>query len=134
MVYKIGSVEVVQRPAISLDSQFARYSPHKPSTTLLPKGFQKAKELLPFKASTIFEKDVTITLRDGTKLFADIFRPEGDAKVPVILCWSPYGKTGTGESAFCYESSICRLTCPRFLYSRYHPEARGHSAELELRL
>lgn len=48
--------------------------------------------------TTIYERDQAITVRDGTRLYADIFRPEiSDSKpVPCILPWSPYGKTGTG--------------------------------------
>lgn len=42
----------------------------------------------------IFEKDIAVTLRDGTTIYADVFRPAGTGKVPVIIAWSPYGKSG----------------------------------------
>lgn len=35
-----------------------------------------------------------VTLRDGVTITTDIFRPVGDAKVPVLIAWSPYGKSG----------------------------------------
>ena len=61
-------------------------------------GLEKA-EILPLDPQTfhiteniICEQDVSITLRDGVKIYADIYRPETDKKVPVILCWSLYGK------------------------------------------
>ncbi len=38
------------------------------------------------------EKDVRIPMRDGVRLTADIYRPEGDAKVPALLAVSHYGK------------------------------------------
>ena len=40
--------------------------------------------------------DVTVPMRDDTKLYADILRPEGmeNEKLPIILTWSPYGKHG----------------------------------------
>lgn len=38
------------------------------------------------------ERDVAVTLRDGTTIYADIFRSIGDKKVPAIIAWSPYGK------------------------------------------
>lgn len=41
----------------------------------------------------IFEEDVEITLRDGVKIYADIYRPSGLAKAPALLSWSAYGKT-----------------------------------------
>ena len=36
--------------------------------------------------------NVPIPMRDGTKLYADIYRPEGKPKSPVLLMRSPYGK------------------------------------------
>ncbi len=36
--------------------------------------------------------DVPVKVRDGTVLRVNVFRPEGDAKVPVILSAHPYGK------------------------------------------
>ena len=47
----------------------------------------------------ICEQDVAVTLRDGTKIYADIFRPDTDEKVPVLISWSFYGKRpGEGMS------------------------------------
>ncbi|MGI6217736.1 MAG: CocE/NonD family hydrolase [Coriobacteriales bacterium] len=41
----------------------------------------------------ICEQDVAVPMRDGVKLYADIFRPsDTDEKVPAILAWSNYGK------------------------------------------
>jgi predicted acyl esterase len=36
--------------------------------------------------------DVPITMEDGVVLRADIFRPVGAGKYPVILTYGPYGK------------------------------------------
>ncbi|KAM6529736.1 hypothetical protein FALCPG4_007864 [Fusarium falciforme] len=39
--------------------------------------------------------DVPVPMRDGVKIYADIFRPEGaKGELPVILTMSPYGKHG----------------------------------------
>ncbi|HEY0440388.1 MAG TPA: CocE/NonD family hydrolase, partial [Xanthobacteraceae bacterium] len=38
------------------------------------------------------EWDAPITMDDGAVLRADIFRPVGDGKYPVILSYGPYGK------------------------------------------
>jgi len=41
------------------------------------------------------ERNVSVHLRDGTRIFVDIYRPDGAAgqrDVPIILGWSPYGK------------------------------------------
>jgi len=45
---------------------------------------------LPF----VFEKNVMIPMRDGTRLAANIFRPKEGGPFPVILQRTPYGKMG----------------------------------------
>jgi predicted acyl esterase len=42
--------------------------------------------------SIVFEADVMIPMRDGTRLAANIFRPKAEGRFPVILMRSPYGK------------------------------------------
>ncbi|KIX08709.1 uncharacterized protein Z518_03366 [Rhinocladiella mackenziei CBS 650.93] len=44
----------------------------------------------------IFEKDVAITMRDGVKLYADIYRPAARIaeRTPSLVFWSPFGKHG----------------------------------------
>jgi uncharacterized protein len=42
----------------------------------------------------MIEYDVAVAMRDGVELYADVFRPEGDIPVPVIVAWGPYGKHG----------------------------------------
>lgn len=39
-----------------------------------------------------FERDVGVTVRDGTTLRVNVFRPEREGRHPVILCAHPYGK------------------------------------------
>jgi len=39
------------------------------------------------------DQDVTCVLRDGTKIYADIYRPANvTEKIPVIVVWGPFGK------------------------------------------
>ena len=38
------------------------------------------------------EKNVPATMRDGTTLYADVYRPEAEGRFPVILLRLPYGK------------------------------------------
>lgn len=40
-----------------------------------------------------FEESVEITMRDGIKIYADIYRPTELDKAPVLLSWADYGKT-----------------------------------------
>lgn len=39
-----------------------------------------------------FQKDVYLTLKDGTRLAADIYKPTGEGPFPVLLMRQPYGK------------------------------------------
>lgn len=83
------------------------WTEYKPSTQILPKGWKREPDRLALKEDLIWEKDVAIPLRDGVCLRADIFRPaklEGQ-KLPALLPWSPYGKTGSGTSP----TSISRI-------------------------
>ncbi|RFA18836.1 CocE/NonD family hydrolase [Subtercola boreus] len=70
-----------------------------PGTRTLEAGFQVAPPFKPIPVDIVFEKDVAITLRDGVTIHADVFRPVGSEKVPVIVAYSPYGKAqGTSPS------------------------------------
>ncbi|MGV1009851.1 MAG: CocE/NonD family hydrolase [Dermatophilaceae bacterium] len=40
----------------------------------------------------VCEQDVAVTLRDGARIYCDIFRPKDSIPVPVIVSWSAYGK------------------------------------------
>jgi len=42
----------------------------------------------------VFEKNVMIPMRDGTRLAANIYKPKTDGPFPVILLRTPYGKPG----------------------------------------
>ncbi|KAH6693755.1 Alpha/Beta hydrolase protein [Plectosphaerella plurivora] len=71
------------------DNGYVEPTPGK--TEVIPKGSA------PFGARKLdsdvrIDHDVEIIVRDGCRLYADIYRPTGDEKVPVIISWSPYGK------------------------------------------
>ncbi|MBM4764589.1 CocE/NonD family hydrolase [Bacillus sp. B15-48] len=38
------------------------------------------------------EQDTTVTLRDGVKIYVDVYRPANQTNVPAIIAWSFYGK------------------------------------------
>ncbi|KAK9419537.1 putative Alpha/Beta hydrolase protein [Seiridium unicorne] len=80
---------------------FYEYDPFNPSTRILHVGHQKQAGRREFKVDTFFEKDVTVKMRDQAKLYTDVFRPvtsDGSEKVPAIIAWSPYGKSGGGQT------------------------------------
>jgi len=45
------------------------------------------------------EKDVAIAMRDGTKLYANVFRPIAEGRYPVVLSADVYGKDANGMEA-----------------------------------
>ncbi len=44
----------------------------------------------------VIERDVSVPLRDGTRIFVDVYRPAaaGFTNGPALMGWSPYGKHG----------------------------------------
>ena len=43
-------------------------------------------------AGMLIERDLSVPMRDGVKLYVDVFRPAGGEQVPVLIAWGPYGK------------------------------------------
>jgi len=70
----------------------ANYPGFCPGTTLIPKGYQKAEGYMAFPCDVIFERDVPVILRDGTRIYVDIFRPNTEEKVPVLVNSTMFGK------------------------------------------
>ena len=74
-------------------------STFEPGTRTLSTGFQIDARFRPLQSDIVFEKDVAVTLRDGVTIYVDVLRPTGTATVPVVVAWSPYGKSqGTAPS------------------------------------
>jgi predicted acyl esterase len=76
------------------------YVPFGYEKQILPKGYQKTPANKPLDLDIIFEKDVEIVLRDGVRIYVDIYRPAdtNDKKIPIIMPYSPYGKGGGGAN------------------------------------
>lgn len=64
-----------------------------PGMRTLPTGFRLAPAFRTLPVDIVLDKDVAVTMRDGVTTYVDILRPVGDEKVPVIVAWSPYGKS-----------------------------------------
>ena len=69
------------------------FSAFEPGTRTLPAGFQTKPPYKKLPVDVVLEKDVAVTLRDGVTIYVDVFRPAGTEKVPVLVAWSPYGKS-----------------------------------------
>ncbi|MEJ8570129.1 CocE/NonD family hydrolase [Microbaculum marinum] len=42
----------------------------------------------------LIERDVAVTLRDGARIYVDVYRPADGPPVPPLIAWGPYGKHG----------------------------------------
>src|SRR5215207_7209128 len=54
------------------------------------------------------ERDVTARMRDGTTLYADVYRPRGSGPFPVLLVRTPYDKTVGGANNYVHPSWYAR--------------------------
>lgn len=92
--------EIAYRKAASIEVPFiphgstieVRYEGPKPETKTLKRGTVFIEGGRPLPCDILWERDVEVELRDGTKIYLDIFRPPGVSDIPAILAWSPYGK------------------------------------------
>ncbi|GIZ44589.1 hypothetical protein CKM354_000778300 [Cercospora kikuchii] len=74
------------------------YTGFNPRTETLPKGYSKDGGAT-LTCDILVQHDVGYQVRDGVTLYADIFRPTSEEKVPAIVCWSPFGKKFNGGAA-----------------------------------
>lgn len=72
------------------------YQGFNPRTETLPKGWNGFNSR-PLECDILVEHDFAVTVRDGARLYADIYRPPNNkGKVPALICWSPFGKKFNG--------------------------------------
>ena len=68
-------------------------SPFETKEIILEKGQQIADGFKPLTSAIKMLKDVPVKMRDGVTIYTDIFLPVTEEKVPVLIAWSPYGKS-----------------------------------------
>lgn len=75
-----------------------RYPGFEPGAKVLPKGHVRTPRNRAVPIDVLHERDVAVPIRDSITIYTDVFRPtDSDSnKVPALIPWSPYGKTGTG--------------------------------------
>lgn len=89
--------------AVSIKDPAGNYNGFRPSVELLPAGYCHKRGYLPLECMIIKERDQAVVLRDGTTIYTDIFRPGTEEKIPVVISWSPYGKSNI-EQPWAYDS------------------------------
>lgn len=97
----MSDVQKIFTPSSALpEGRTGVLTPFDPGTRTLPAGYRAAPGFAELPVDVVLEKDTPVTLRDGTVIHVDVFRPAGAEQVPVIVAWSPYGKgQGTSDSA-----------------------------------
>lgn len=89
-----AGVVAVFRPAHPLSESVPAVPPVEPRTVVLKKGSVHAPGAYALPCDIVVDQDVSVKLRDGAVLYADVYRPSGDEPVPVILVYTPYCKRG----------------------------------------
>jgi uncharacterized protein len=59
---------------------------------------------LPGFSDLVLERDVPARMRDGTTLYADVYRPSGGGPFPVLLMRLPYDKTQAASVTYRHPS------------------------------
>ncbi|POY74196.1 hypothetical protein BMF94_2770 [Rhodotorula taiwanensis] len=91
--FEIATKEI-GKPEVGVNGYDGR---HLGETTLLKKGSTRegwdGERTRALDSDILLEHDIELTMRDGAKLYCDVYRPaDSDEKVPALLMWSPYGK------------------------------------------
>jgi predicted acyl esterase len=79
--------ELIMRPGIHPDLAPGRRKPPPPVHSVVRENGMR------------IERNVVVPMRDGTRIYIDIYRPDGlpSPPTPVLLGWSPYGKHNTAD-------------------------------------
>ncbi|KAH6209133.1 hypothetical protein HBI15_155430 [Parastagonospora nodorum] len=96
LAFQVANLQV--KPPVEGENGYQGLRPRK---EVLPKGWQSGGDARALSEEMVVEHDVAVTVRDGCKLYCDIYRPSdgnGDVKVPAIVAWSPFGKKFNGVS------------------------------------
>lgn len=87
-------VKILWKKARPMTAPNVRYPGLNPRAEYLKKGSQRTLGSRALLCDLMWDVDVPVILRDGTKIFVDIFRPQDipASGLPALVGWSPYGK------------------------------------------
>ncbi|WP_431236183.1 CocE/NonD family hydrolase (plasmid) [Mycolicibacterium psychrotolerans] len=85
---------VIFRPALPPESAQANWRGFAPGRSVLAAGSTFSPNGRCLSCDIALDRDVALTLRDGTTIYADVYAPAIGDPAPAILAWSPYGKQG----------------------------------------
>ncbi len=96
-IYGDDSYPAYFRRALTPSATRARQPHFASGRSELAKGTVHREGALPIPCDIIQERNVPIVLRDGTTIYADVFRPTGQGRHPAILAYGAYGKELGGQ-------------------------------------
>jgi uncharacterized protein len=90
---------------------------------------------LPAQENFITERNVDVPMRDGVILRADIFRPRGEGRFPVLVYRTPYGKDAAQTAYKTFEKAIARgyAVVVQDVRGRYHSDGEFNPYRNEAR-
>jgi len=89
------NVPLIMRPGVD-----PHRAPHKPP---LPSADYRRTE----EQGLLIERNLSVPLRDGTRIYVDLYRPASRATdLPLLLGWSPYGKHSLTNRVFWPASGV----------------------------
>ncbi|KAG0166188.1 hypothetical protein DFQ28_007620 [Apophysomyces sp. BC1034] len=98
------SVKVAYRKSTPIEE--SDYPGFNSSSYILKAGTVHRDGGKPLPVDILCEQDTPITLRDGTVIYVDVFRPVDKTDCPPILAWSPYGKRGSWLKNDLFENRV----------------------------
>ena len=77
--------------------------------------------VVPVPPGIVREVDVPVAMRDGIKLYVNVYRPEGEGRYPVVLSATRYGKDRFGPGAYQAWAKASGYDIGRMTISEYTP-------------
>lgn len=114
-----GGATVIYRSGASATDPDSRYPGFEPGRTIIEAGTVVKEGAAPIERDLVFDRDVGVELRDGTKIYTDVYRPaDVPGPLPAIIAWSPYGKRegfilwrpATGRARRCRDFNTTEVT------------------------
>lgn len=92
--YFVNDIEVIMRPANPLSEANIAIPELNTRSIVYKKGSINKKGAMPLPIDIECLEDIAIPLRDGTIIYGDLYRKQGEGPVPVILVYTMYSKRG----------------------------------------
>jgi hypothetical protein len=94
------------------------YPGFNPTTKNLLRGSIQVEGHLPLPCDILLEQDIEVSVRDGSRLYVDVYRPPNAklGSVPTILAFTPFGKQG-GPNRYNFDKREWRAGVPRKIVS-----------------